>query len=98
MFGLISRPGRRPRTVHRPVRPRLRVEALEARANPSAPVLSNMTASWSGDGRQVVISGTVIDEHPGGTAIHVTGAAQVDFHPDSRGNFLAYVNVADTGS
>ncbi|HEY1376504.1 MAG TPA: hypothetical protein VGF55_06900 [Gemmataceae bacterium] len=98
MFGLFSRPGRRPRTVHRPVRPRLCVQALEARANPSAPVLSNVAASWTGDGRQVVISGTVMDENPGTVAVHVTGAAQDNFHPDAHGNLLIYVNVADTGS
>jgi hypothetical protein len=103
MFGLLSRPARRPRTVRRPVRPALRVEALEARANPAAlvltamtaPVLTHMAASWEG-ANHVTISGTVLDQDPAQAVIHVTGATQTDVHADASGNFVVSLETNGT--
>ncbi len=92
MFGLFSHPVRRPRTVYPP---RLRLETLEARANPAAPVLAYMNVHWS-DANDVVVSGRVTDESPNTVILHVTGAYQDDFHVASDGTFLIALHTDST--
>jgi hypothetical protein len=98
MRGFFSRPSRRPRSVRRtPVRPVLRVESLETRANPSAPALTVVHANWS-DPNDVVVTGTVSDAHPGTTQVTVysegslasafastAGGFMVSLHTDTPG-------------
>ena len=113
MFGLFSRPTRRPRHIRRtPVRPALRVEALEARANPDAnPTLSNVAAVWTSP-TQVVITGTVIDasasampsstDTSGAAAPAVVivggGASPTTTTTNAQGNFTVTANVAPGGT
>jgi hypothetical protein len=97
MFGLFSRPVRRPRTIHRtPARTMLRVEALEARAIPDAnPALANVTATWTSP-TQVVISGTVTDiSSP--TTVLVGGAATGSAPTTPQGTFTIALNLDQPG-
>src|SRR4051795_2272319 len=97
MFGRLSRPARRrPRTVPTPARVSLRLESLEARANPAAPVLSGVAAKWV-DTNVVYIVGTVQDENPGTSFVHLTGAVEQDVKPDDGGNFSMFVRVPTNG-
>jgi hypothetical protein len=98
MFGLFTRPSRhRPRNVRRiAARPALRVEALEARANPAAPVLTNLSATWSG-ANSVLITGQVQDDHQTAAIVHFTGAGTADVHTDGRGNFMVALKTSGSG-
>jgi len=96
MFRLFTRPAGRPRTVRPQVRTRLRLETLEARANPAAPMLVNLKADW-GDEHFVVISGTVQDEAPGEAVIHVGGAVQADGGVAEGGQFAIALKLTGTG-
>ncbi len=101
MFGLFTRPTRRPRNTRRTsVRPVLRVEALEARANPDAnPTLSNVTAVWT-SATQVVISGTVNDASASTTptTVLVGGATTAAVTTNPQGNFTVALTVAQPGT
>src|SRR5206468_1010953 len=93
----LSRPARRrPRTVPTPARVSLRLESLEARANPAAPVLSGVAAKWV-DTNVVYLTGTVQDENPGTAIVHLAGAVQQDVLPDAGGNFSMFVKVPTSG-
>jgi hypothetical protein len=97
MFGLFTRLARRPRTLRRPLRTALRLEFLEARANPAAPVLTGMKADW-GNEQFVVISGVIQDESPGSALIHVGGSAQGDVHVGNGGAFSIALKTTGTGA
>jgi hypothetical protein len=98
MFGLFTRPSRRrPRNVRRiAARPTLRVEALEARANPAAPVLTNLSASWSGT-NSVMITGQVQDDHQTGAVVDFGGAVTAAVHTDPKGNFMVALKTTGSG-
>jgi hypothetical protein len=97
MFGLFSRPTRRPRKTRRPsLRPALRVEALEARANPdTSPTLTAVTATWT-NATQVVISGTVTDT-TSPTTVLVGGAASTSVTTTATGTFTTTLNLDQSG-
>jgi hypothetical protein len=97
MFGVFSRPVRRPRNVRPQVRTTLRLESLEARANPAAPVMSNLSADW-GNEQVVMISGHVVDDTGAGGVVHVSGAAQGNILLGTGGQFAAALKVTGTGS
>ena len=85
MIGLFSRPSRRSRNVRRSsTGPVLRVEALETRANPAGPVLSNLAATWSNP-THVVVTGQVVDQFP--TAVWVNGGGQGAAFVSNQGAF-----------
>lgn len=93
MFGLLSRPSRRPLIVRRnPASSMLRVEALESRTNPSAaaPVLANLSATWS-NSTHVVVTGQVIDQNP--SAVWVNGGGKGAAFVDSQGSFRIAVTT-----
>src|SRR4051794_3780077 len=94
MFGLFTR---RPPVVRRQHRTKLRLESLEARANPAAPVLSAVTASWADPG-MVVITGKVNDEALGTAVLHVTGATQADVSLGGKDNFMIALKTNGSGS
>jgi hypothetical protein len=96
MFRLFTRPAGRPRTVRPQVRTRLRLETLEARANPAAPILQSVRADW-GDEHFVVISGMVQDETPGQAVIHVAGAVQANGGVGEGGQFAIALKLTGTG-
>src|SRR4051794_16801164 len=96
MFRLFTRPAGRPRTVRPQVRNALRLETLEARANPTAPVVLNLRSDW-GDEHFVVISGTIQDEAPGQAVIQVRGAAQADIAVSEGGDFAMSLKPMGTG-
>src|SRR3954454_2299822 len=90
----LSRP--RPRIVRPPTRAALRLESLEARANPAAPALSGVSADWTQPG-VVVITGQVIDETPATAHVQVGGAATGDFTVDASGEFTLCLKTMGTG-
>jgi hypothetical protein len=99
MFGIFSRPNRPTRNTRRTTaRTTLRVEALEARANPDAsPILTGVTATWS-DATHVVISGTVSDETAGATTVLVGGAASTSVTTNPQGAFTAALTLNQPGT
>ena len=92
MFGLLSRSVRRPRTVQSPIRTQLRMESLEARANPAAPVLSGVSVAWSGES-VAVITGTIHNDEAGSTILHVSGAANQTVQVGPGGQFMVTVRT-----
>jgi hypothetical protein len=98
MFGLFSRPVRRPRHIRRTSgRPVLRVEALEARANPDAnPALANVASTWT-SATSVVISGTVVDSS-GSTTVLIGGAASGVVQTAANGSFTVSLNLIQAGT
>jgi hypothetical protein len=99
MFGIFSRPTRRFHNTRRgTARTTLRVEALEARANPdSTPVLTAVTATWS-DPTHVVISGTVTDDTATPTTVLVGGAATATITPTASGTFTTALVLNQPGT
>jgi hypothetical protein len=95
MFRLFTRPAGRPRTVRPQVRTPLRLECLEARANPAAPVLTGMKANW-GNENYVVVSGVVQDECPALAMIHFGGSTQGKVQVGEDGEFV--IALARTGA
>ncbi len=96
MFGLFSRPARRPRSA-RPVRPvtrvRLLMERLEARDTPYAPTLS-MTTTMLGD-NMLQLSGYVTDESPTTAVVTFSGGVSGSAYPTSSGYYS--VNLFSNG-
>jgi hypothetical protein len=98
MIGWLTRPARRrPRTVPLRARATLRLESLEARANPAAPVLSGVAAKWV-DTNVVYIAGTVQDENPATAVVHLGGGVQQDIRPDASGNFSIFAKSDGTST
>jgi len=99
MLRLFSRPHRRPRNTRRlSARPVLRVEALETRANPSAPVLTIVHPTWS-DANDIVVTGTVSDAHPGTTQVTVySGGALASAYANDAGGFTVSLHTSTPGA
>jgi hypothetical protein len=96
MVRLVHRRLTRPRTVRPAARTALRLESLETRANPSAPVLTGVSVDWSNPG-VVAISGHVVDETPATTQVQVGGAATGTFATDGKGQFAIVLKTLGTG-
>lgn len=86
----------RPRIVRPPARASLRLESLEARANPSAPAITGVSADWTQPG-VVVITGQVIDETPQADHVEVGGAATGTYSVDGSGEFTLCLKTTGTG-
>jgi hypothetical protein len=99
MFGIFSRPNRPTRNTRRTTaRTTLRVEALEARANPdSTPVLTAVTATWS-DPTHVVISGTVTDDTATTSTVLVGGATTATITTTTSGTFTTALVLNQPGT
>jgi hypothetical protein len=97
MFGF-SRPSRRPHAARRSsTRSVLRVEALETRANPSAPMINVAQATWS-DPNDIVITGTVTDANPAGTFLSLAGGGSLNTaYANSVGGFQIALHLNNTG-
>jgi len=97
MFGLWTRPvRRRPRTVPAWARTSLRLESLEARANPAAPVLAGVGVKWL-DTNVVYIAGTIQDAQPGTALVHLTGSVEQVVEPAADGQFSMFVKIGGAG-
>jgi len=96
MFSLFARLADRHRTIRPQVRIPLRLECLEARANPAAPVVTNVTAAW-GDEHIVVLRGNVQDETIGQAVMQVAGAVQLGAAVDQGGTFVVALRTTGTG-
>jgi hypothetical protein len=97
MLRLFDRWARSPRRGIPRARLALRLESLEARANPAAPVLSGVSADW-GENNVVVISGVIQDETPSSAHVEVAGAAVGDFTVNERGQFTVLLKGDGPGS
>jgi hypothetical protein len=73
----------------------LRIEALEARANPTAAGLGDVTTTWTSP-TQVVITGTVTDTSAP-TTVLVGGAATAAVPTSPTGNFSVALNLNQAG-
>jgi hypothetical protein len=98
MLRLFSRPVGRPRNVRRPpARPVLRVETLETRANPSAPVLTVVHPTWS-DPNDIVVTGTVSGDNTATTQVTVySGGALASAYASSAGGFTVSLHTNAPG-
>src|SRR5262245_63327685 len=76
----------------------LRLERLETRDLPAAPVISSFTAVPTNSGTQVLLSGHVNDEHPSGIMVNFGGAAMAMTMTDANGNFSVYTVCASLGT
>jgi hypothetical protein len=73
------------------------LEALETRANPSAPVLTVVHPTWS-DPNDVVVTGTVVDAHPGTAQITVySGGSLASAYASSAGGFMVSLHTNNPG-
>jgi hypothetical protein len=95
MVGLLSRPSRRqPR--RRPYRPALRLQWLESRDCPAAPVLGMSIRVI--DGGHVEVSGYVRDDDPASAVVHFGGAGQGEARPAADGSYLAVLPATVGGA
>lgn len=69
-----------------------RLESLESRDCPAAPVISSFTATQVA-GQQVLLSGTVSDEAPAGVTVSFTGAASGSALVNSAGQFSVTLSL-----
>jgi hypothetical protein len=97
MYGLFSRPARRTRPARVALGSRLRLEHLETRDCPAAPVLTSTSITALGNG-QVQVQGVVQDDNPTSAVIHLSGAAQGDVHPDATGHYSVQVTPSGGGA
>jgi hypothetical protein len=91
---------------HRPVRrrpsrltrgSRLRLERLDARDCPAAPVLTSTSVSWLTNG-QVLVRGTVQDENPAGVVIHLSGGLVGSATADATGRYSVQLTPTAAGA
>jgi hypothetical protein len=98
MIGLFPRPARRrTRPARAALGSRLRLEHLETRDCPAAPVLTS-TSVTAAAGGQVLVQGVVQDDNPTSAVIHLSGAAQADIHPDATGHYSIQLTPTGSGS
>src|SRR5207302_658837 len=77
-------------------RPALRVEQLETRDCPAAPVLSAFSATVLG-GHSVQLAGTVQTDHPGGVMVNFSGVASGFTAVQADGSFSMTTNANALG-
>lgn len=83
-------PARRQRTT-------LHVEALEGRDCPSAPQITAFAATVQ-TGHSVLLSGTIIDDHPTAAMVCFGGVATGFATPDTSGHFQLQENISQLGT
>jgi hypothetical protein len=87
----------RTKAVTRSPWPRLRLEALEGRDCPAAPVIGNLSVV-QGQGHNVVIMGSVQDEAPSSVQLNFSGVVSGTNWAQYNGQFNAMLNASAVGT
>jgi hypothetical protein len=94
MFSWLKRPSR-PVCLRALPRARLRLEQLETRDCPAGPMITNFSVQVE-SGKQVLLSGTVLDDNPAGCTVQFTGAVTGNASVTTSGGSCPHTSTDNT--